>query len=118
MKEESRLLLEKAQRALLAAQRDFDASDADHAVVHAYYACFHAATAVLNEVDQAARTHPGLHRLFYDHLISSGRVRKEMGRVLATLYQDRQEADYAFGRVFEQEEARDAIRTAFGAPMR
>lgn len=112
MKAETNALLEQARRALAAAWRDLDAEDADHAVAHAYYAAFHAATAALNEAGLSARSHQGTHNLFYQEYVENGKVENRHSRTLSFLFQSRQEADYTTGITFSLDDAADAIQQA------
>ncbi len=97
MKPETNALLEKAQYTLDAARRDLDAADADHAISRAYYAAYYAATAAINEVDLAAKTHKGTHTLFYQVYVESGKIDEHHHHTFSRLFQNRQDVDYAFG---------------------
>ena len=113
MKAESASLLEKARRALSAAQRDLATGDADNAIARAYYAAFHAATAAIHELDLSAKTHKGTHQLFHQTYVETGRIGRRHSHTLARLFQDRQDADYLFEPgVFSLEAATDATQKA------
>ena len=97
MKPETKAFLEKARYTLDAARRDLDAADADHAVSHAYYATYYAATAAINEVDLTAKTHKGTHTFFYQQYVESGKIDEHHHHAFSRLFQLRQDVDYAFG---------------------
>src|SRR5690606_5842056 len=100
VKETTAELFDKAHRALEAARRDLDAGDADNAVARIYYAVFHAATAALHEDGLAAKSHPGTQQLFFERFVRSGRMDRAASSLFASLYQMRQEADYASGKTY------------------
>ena len=112
MKEGTRQLLKKAHTALMAAQRDIEAKAPDQAIARAYYATFHAATAILHERGEHARTHTGIQHKFYKSFIESGELDINLSRILIALFQSRQEADYAFEAGFTLANARDAVENA------
>jgi uncharacterized protein (UPF0332 family) len=90
MNDESQLSLGDAHRSLDAARRDLDATDPDNAVVRAYYACFHAATALLDQRGLDAKSHRGTHHLFYETFVADGPFDREMSRILSGLSDLRQ----------------------------
>ncbi len=112
MKPETRAWLEKASHALNAARRNLTAEDADNAISRAYYAAFYAATAALNEVNLATKSHKGTHKLFYREYIDSGKIDSHHNQAFSRLFQNRQAADYTFGATFSPETALDAIEQA------
>lgn len=112
MKAEAYTLRTKAYRTLEAARRDLDAGDADNAVARAYYAAYHIATALLHEHNLTARSHAGTQRLFFEHFVKRGPLERTQSSFFSSLYQMRQEADYAFGEVFETTQAAEAVRDA------
>ena len=112
MKEGTGQLLNKARTALMAAQRDIEAEAPDQAIARAYYATFHAATAILHERGEHARTHTGIQQKFYKSFIESGDLDINLSRILVALFQSRQEADYAFEAGFTIDNARDAVENA------
>lgn len=112
MKHGTGQLLKKAHTALAAAKRDFEAEAPDQAIARAYYAAFHAATAVLHEHDVYARTHTGIQHKFYKTFIKPGTLDVNLSRIFVALFQSRQEADYAFEAGFTLDNARNAIENA------
>ena len=112
MKPETRAWLEKASLALNAARRNLTAEDADNAISRAYYAAFYAATAALNEVNLATKSHKGTHKLFYREYIDSGKIDSHHNQAFSRLFQNRQVADYTFGTTFGPKAATDVIQQA------
>lgn len=87
--------LAKAKRLLHQAQ-DLSAADAPESVIHlAYYAMFHAATAVLlKHRDKVALTHAGIIGAFGQFAISRGEKARQHGRSLNRAEDLRLQADY------------------------
>ena len=77
-----------------------------------YYAAFYAATAALNEVNLATKSHKGTHKLFYREYIDSAKIDSHHNQAFSRLFQNRQAADYTFGATFSPETALDAIEQA------
>ena len=105
-------MLQKSRRALAAGQRDALAGDGENAVVRAYYACFHAATAALHEQGIATRSRGEVQLFFLDRFVFSGALDRRHGRTLAALYQMRDGADHAFGGGFSAEAGEKAVAQA------
>lgn len=62
-------LLEKADLALSAAQREFNAGDYGLAMNRVYYACFYAASAVLTHENLQYARHSGVRAALHQHLV-------------------------------------------------
>ena len=105
-------LLALARDDLAAARRDLDANPPRHAVSRAYYATFHAVSAVLVIVDAPAKSHKGTHSQFHREFVRTGRLPASDGQVLAALFQLRQDADYDVGQGVSMEQAERAVRDA------
>lgn len=67
-----------------------------------YYACFYAVTAILAKKGLASSKHTGVKALFNKHLVKTGQVSKEKGRLYNELFETRQEGDYVDFVVFER----------------
>ena len=87
--------LAKAERMLRQAQ-GLNSADAQESVIHlAYYAMFHAATAVLlRHRDQAALTHSGLIGAFGQFAKGRGESARQQGRALNRAEDLRLQSDY------------------------
>lgn len=109
-------LMAKAGRAVTSARLLLESGDADGACNRAYYAMFDAARAALLAADapveaEVARTHGGLISAFSLHLVKSGRVTVELGRILNRAEKFRIVADYKADRV-DAEDAAWAVQQA------
>jgi len=110
------LLLGKAETAYTSARALFDLGDFDSAANRAYYAMFNAARAALiisnaPIKDDIGRTHSGLIGAFGEHLVTGGRIPKEIGKLLNRAHEIRLLADYMDGSV-EAEVAEQIINQA------
>ena len=72
MREEARRLLEKAQRALRAAETLANAGDPEFAAGRAYYAMLHTAQALLRQRELRYRRHTGVHSAYGEHFAKTG----------------------------------------------
>lgn len=109
-------LMAKAVRACSSARALLDLDDVDGACNRAYYAMFDAARAALLASGapvklNIGKTHSGLINAFSDHLIKSGPVSKEMGRLLKRAEEIRLAADYN-GDSVELRDAREMVEQA------
>ena len=59
-----------------------------------YYACFHAARAVVYDRGGAPTTHGDVRSQFGERVVLAGDAPREMGRLLSDLYDHRAVADY------------------------
>lgn len=66
-----------------------------------YYAAFHAAQAALFERGIEPRTHGAVRNLFGEHLVLDGDASRVHGRLLTTLADLRQQADYGYEPIAE-----------------
>lgn len=90
-------LIDKAERAEVSARLLLESGDIDGASNRAYYAMFSAARAALLAQEPTAattRTHNGLIAAFSLHLVKTGRVSIELGRILNRAEELRLIADY------------------------
>ena len=112
MKPESRRLLDKAARAIHAAETLLREGDADFAAGRAYYAMFYAAEALLFERGLQFRKHGAVHGAFGEHFIRSGLLDTRFHRWLLDAFDVRIQGDYGVDAVVSLEEARDMIDRA------
>jgi len=112
VKPESRRLLDKAARAIHAAETLLREGDADFAAGRAYYAMFYAAEALLFERGLQFRKHGAVHGAFGEHFIRSGLLDTRFHRWLLDAFDVRIQGDYGVDAVVSLEEARDMIDQA------
>lgn len=108
----SKDLMAKAVQALASAKVLLGTGDADGACNRAYYAMFDAARAALLAAGQAVgKTHKGVLNAFSEHLVKSGLLPKEMGRLLKQAETRRYVDDYE-GDPLELGDARQMVEQA------
>jgi uncharacterized protein (UPF0332 family) len=104
--------LDLARQTLRAAEVLSSAGLHRHAVGRAYFAVFHAASALLASSGLRARTHEGLRSLVNEHFVKPGRLGLEHARTLRQIAGDRNDADYDASATFTEEDARSDIERA------
>jgi uncharacterized protein (UPF0332 family) len=105
-------LLEKAGRAIRAAEVLLGKGDAEFAAGRAYYAMFYVAEALLNEMDLRFQKHGGVHGAFGEHFASSGMIDAKFHRWLLDAFDRRIQADYGLDAVVTTEEADRMVEQA------
>lgn len=110
--EQLNLMLQKATRSLLAAQRLLEEDDYDFASSRAYYAAFYGIQAVLLTKNISASKHSGTIRLFNQHFIKTDIFPKEFNKYINDLFRNRQTSDYTFDAPIDQFSTRQDIQTA------
>lgn len=92
--------LRQARQALSDATGAYESGLSDAVVVNRlYYACFHAAQAVLYDRDFDPSSHGGVLSLFGSEVVVEGDATREQGRFLNDLSALRKQADYQYGPV-------------------
>lgn len=112
MKEESGKLLEKAGRAIHAAEILLQGGEAEFAAGRAYYAMFYTAEALLQNSGLHSRKHSGVHQLFWEHFVKTGLVDARFHRWLIDAFDQRLQGDYAFGAAITAADAAETIDQA------
>jgi uncharacterized protein (UPF0332 family) len=106
------LEVERATASLQAAQLCLQAGLWDDAVSRSYYAAYHMVQAVLFTAGLEARTHEGLHDLFFLHFVRPGIASRRLARLLASLQKYREQADYSRAIRFDEDGAGEALAQA------
>jgi uncharacterized protein (UPF0332 family) len=112
MMDEPHKLLEKAERALRAAEILMREGDAEFASGRAYYAMLHAAQALLRGKGFQYRKHAGVHSSFGKHFAKAGIINPKFHRWLLDAYDQRLHGDYEFEPAVDAETARTMIQQA------
>ncbi len=112
MNTDTRKLLEKARRAIRAAETLLQQGDVDFAAGRAYYAMFYAAEALLIEKGLRSRKHGGVHALFGEQFTKPGLIDPKFHRFLLDAFDRRLQADYGFDTVIGKEEVNKMIAQA------
>ncbi len=100
---------DKAQEALREAEMLCAQQMPGGAISRAYYAAFHAATAMVLTEGLQVRSHQGLGRLFSLHFIKTKILAVEMSRILSKAQKYREEADYSAAYVFTMTDATERL---------
>jgi uncharacterized protein (UPF0332 family) len=103
--------LERSWEELAAARLLADKGFAAQAVSRAYFAAFFAAEAALLVLGETRSKHSGVVSTFVHLLVRSGQLEEDIGRLLRSLFERRNEADYSPVDV-PAEEAEAAIQDA------
>ena len=85
---------EKAQESIDAAQDEMQANRLSFAVNRIYYASFYAVSAVLLKENLEFKKHSGVRAALHRHLVKSGQISKEHGKLYDELFEARQRGDY------------------------
>lgn len=89
--------LRKAREALADAERLATGGGSDEGIVNRlYYAAFHAAQAALYDRDVNPSSHGAVRNRFGEEVVLAGDATREQGRLLTTLADLRQQADYGY----------------------
>ena len=90
------MMLRKANRAALSAQRQLESGDYDFASSRAYYAVFYGLEAMLLLKGLSFSRHSGVISAFNQHFVKPGIFPKEFSGMITRLFRERQMADYEF----------------------
>ena len=112
MNPDTRKLLEKARRAIDAAETLLQHEDVDFAAGRAYYAMFYAAEALLSDKGLRSRKHGGVHALFGEQFIKTGLMDAKFHRFLLDAFDRRIQADYGFDAVLGRQEVIEMVGQA------
>lgn len=107
-----RAMVDKADRALRAAQRDLNAGDYDFASSKAYYAVFHMMQAALLTKQLTFSKHAGVISGFSESFIKSGVFPSDLGQKIQRLRKDREVGDYGYTLSVEPTDAREDVLIA------
>jgi uncharacterized protein (UPF0332 family) len=111
VKEITQAVLEKADRAVAAAEKLLG-TDADSAVNRAYYAMFYVAEALLAGRGLRFRKHAGVHSAFGEHFAKAGLLNAKYYRWLITAFNKRIAADYGVKAEITADDARVLVEQA------
>lgn len=102
----------KAEEKLGAAKTLIRGGFLDDAISRAYYAIFHAASAVLLSEGISVESHSALKDMFGLHFVKPGKIDRKYGRILSKLKDERETGDYDIYTSFEQDDAESAVKEA------
>lgn len=112
MRDETRKFLDKAARAIHAAETLLRDGEADFAAGRAYYAMFYVAEALLSERGLRFRKHGGVHGAFGEHFARTGNLDPKFHRWLLDAFDRRLQADYGIEATVTPDEAQATIDQA------
>ena len=104
--------IQKAEKKLEVAGKLFGSGDYEDAVSRAYYAVYHVTQALLLTEGQKAETHKGAVTLFGLLFVKTGKFKRDLGKYLANLKDDRESGDYEVFSFIDKETAETALREA------
>ena len=102
----------RAEHALKAAQKLLEVELLADAISRAYYACLHSAKAALLTQGVTVLSHKAVITLFGQHLVQTGKIEKEYGRVLREEQEDREVGDYDVFEIIELGRANQRVSDA------
>jgi uncharacterized protein (UPF0332 family) len=105
-------ILRKAEKKLETGRKALADGDYDSTATAAYYAAFHAITAVLKSRDLAFSSHAQVLGAFNKQFVATGMFPRGTARVLERLFSDRQEADYGYDAALSEEAVRTDLADA------
>jgi uncharacterized protein (UPF0332 family) len=103
--------LSRSRQEIAAARLLADGDFAAQAISRAYYAAFYAAEQALASLGESRSKHSGVIAAFGQLVIREGGLDEEIGRVLRSLFEQRNNVDYG-GAVASRADAEHAIRAA------
>ncbi len=112
MNEQSRKLLDKAGRAIHAAEVLLKEGEAEFAAGRAYYAMFYAAEALLLAMGLRFRKHSSVHAAFGERFVKTGAVDSKFHRWLLDAFDRRIVADYETASALAPEDVSRMIEQA------
>ncbi|MGH9335429.1 MAG: HEPN domain-containing protein [Vicinamibacteria bacterium] len=104
--------MEKASRAIRAAEILLRESEPDFAAGRAYYAMFYVAEALLYEKELQFRKHSGVHSAFGEHFAKTGLFDSKFHRWLLDASDRRIQADYGVDVVLASEDVELVLQQA------
>lgn len=108
----ARYWMEKACDALASAESELSAGRFTFAMNRAYYACFYAASAILLKSRRRFSKHSGVRAALHQHLVKTGHMKVEFGKIYDRLFENRQEGDYLEMIQFEKDQVQYAVQDA------
>lgn len=112
MTDEPVKLLEKAEKALRAADVLLQAHDAESAVGRTYYAMFHAAQAILRTRNLQFRKHAGVHAAFGEQFVKTGVIDARFHQWLLAAFNTRQQTEYQIDSTIDEADAKRWLERA------
>jgi uncharacterized protein (UPF0332 family) len=112
MKAEISKMLEKAESKLKTAKIDFENGQFDDSISRAYYAVFHAITAVLLSRQLTFSSHSQVIGAFNKEFVKTGIFPKDFTAIIQGLFADRQTGDYDIYDLIDSDTAAAGVKNA------
>ena len=106
--------LEKADQDLASAKGNLSAGRLQNSVRDAYFACFHAFSAVLIRTGKTFRKHSEVRSILHRDYVKTKKMAIEWGKHYDWLFDNRQKADYRALVVFDIEQVKDILEKSEG----
>jgi uncharacterized protein len=95
--------LARSRREIEAARLLAEGDFAAQAISRAYYAAFYAAEEALGSLGESRSKHSGVVAAFGKLVVREGGLEEKMGRILRSLFEQRNDADYGEAEVARQD---------------
>jgi uncharacterized protein (UPF0332 family) len=105
---------EKADQDLASAGENLSAGRLQNAVRDAYFACFHAFSAVLIRAGRTFKKHSEVRAILHRDYVKARKLAVEWGKHYDWLFDNRQKADYRPMVVFDIEQVKEIIEKSKG----
>jgi uncharacterized protein (UPF0332 family) len=105
---------EKADQDLASAGENLSAGRLQNAVRDAYFACFHAFSAVLIRAGRTFKKHSQVRAILHRDYVKGRKLAVEWGKHYDWLFDNRQKADYRPMVVFDIEQVKEIIEKSKG----
>jgi uncharacterized protein (UPF0332 family) len=112
MRKEIEAVIDKSQRAIKSAAREFEAEEYDYTCSRAYYAAFYLLEGVLLLDNKRFTKHSAVISVFNKDYIKTGVFQVEFAKHIKYLLKRREIGDYSLSIKVEKEEAQNCISKA------
>jgi uncharacterized protein (UPF0332 family) len=106
--------LEKSAQDIASAKENLSAGRLQNAVRDAYFACFHAFSAVLIKAGRTFRKHSEVRSILHRDYVKGRKLAVEWGKHYDWLFDNRQKADYRPLVDFDIEQVKDILEKSEG----
>lgn len=105
-------MLRKARKKLSVAQSMFEQCEYDDSTSRAYYAVFHAITAVLLTKNLTYSSHAQTIGAFNKEFVHLGNFPSDFTQIIQRMFSDRQMGDYGLDAEIDEEDAEENLKDA------
>lgn len=112
LKDQCRLIIQKANRSINTAKRNIEEGDYDFASSRAYYAAFYAIQAILLTKNLSFSKHSAVISAFNQYFVKTMLFPKHFSKLISRLFRERQIGDYDFDLSIDKKDAIEDIESA------